>query len=87
MVKKQTSETKYTYLSKDQLQDIRNLFSNSMYGNIQDRKQLRDLLDDEDSLIDTISSIHNERDTLLIESVELNKKIKRLEKDVSKGNK
>ena len=79
-------EEKISLNSQDEL-NIRNLFTNSLIAHVQDRSQLRELLDDEQDLIDKISSIQNERDSLILEKIEFLKNIKKLKSNVGKSNK
>ena len=86
--------------NEEDFTDIKNLFTNTIGNNIknlivitQDRSKLKEgldylneLLDDEEELVDKINSVQNERDSLLIKEIEYLKKIKKLEKDVSKTN-
>ena len=71
-------------LDREDFTNIKNLFSNSISVQIQDRQQLRELLDDEENLVNKLGSIQNQRDSLLIESVEDKKKIKKLEEKIKK---
>ena len=66
-------------LDKEDFIDIKNLYTNTLSGNIQNRGNLRELLDTEEDFIDKITYIQNERDSLLIEKIELLKTIKKLE--------
>ena len=84
MVKKKVKEKEIISLTEEDLTNIRNLFSNTLIGSIQDRDQLRTLLNDEDELIEKLNSIQKERDDLLIGKEGLLNTIKKLEKDANK---
>jgi len=62
--------------------NIKNLFTNNIVSQAQDRKQVQELLLDEVKLLIKIKSIQTERDNLLVEKKKLLKDIKKLETNV-----
>ncbi len=74
-------------ITEEDIKDIRNLFTNTISASVQNRSQLRELLDTEETLLDKLKSIQDERNALLLEKEVLLNKIKKSEKDVSKTTK
>ncbi len=74
-------------ITEEDIKDIRNLFTNTISASVQNRSQLRELLDTEETLLDKLKSIQDERNALILEKEVFLNKIKKLEKNVSKGSK
>ncbi len=74
-------------IDSEDITDIKNLFTNTMMGHIQDRSQLKELIDDEENLLNKLDVIPKQRDDLLDENKKLKAQVRKLEKDVGKINK
>ena len=66
--------------NQEDITNIENLFTNTRFAQVKDKALLRESLDDEEAFISKMLAIEKERNDLL-------KKVAKLEKDGSKGNK